>query len=371
MTTIMADKVEINIEDGKWRLYNLEGANSLSPFFYTVRGTRLLYYVVRFGEARQLPGDVLSADYVKAVVVGFDEKSKRWLLGLQVQLTETEKPRFVELVHWPEGDEEQAGADGHKAGRILAEYIGCPLKLFGVKKATAAQSTATGTLPRVTGPLEPHRRVDIEPQRARLKAEAIPLPISAGGLWLGAMRNGYTLRISKEAEQSKEPGEAPAYNQCVIDKESQTVRLMPQTGLLGAFLGPQGRSIKFSEVRNVELRHSLLHESSTRKDEDGLDVDITKTKELFGIYLTLADESLLLAQLQHVATSELTRHRAKTKTLMDGDFNAENEMAYLRLHQREQKRHDEAVEFTESTAYVIAGAINRPLVKTEVGEEPV
>jgi hypothetical protein len=157
----------------------------------------------------------------------------------------------------------------------------------------------------------------------------------------------------------------------VIDKDSQTVRLMPPTGLLGAFLGPGGRSIKFQDLKNVELRHAVLHESSTKRGDDGMDIDVTQKRDLFGIYLTLKDETLLLIQLQHVSSTELAGHKVKTRTLMDTDYDAEKEMAYLRQHQRDQSHHDDIAEFIEDAAYVVAAATGRSLVRTEVGEERV
>jgi hypothetical protein len=365
MVSIIAEEVEINIEEGKWRLYNLQGLNSLSPFFHTVRGTRLLNYVARFGEPRGLPGTVLSGDYVRSVIVGFDEKRKRWLLGIHVMMANEEKPRFVELVRWPEGETEQYGIDSHKAGRILAEYIGCPLKLFGVKKVVIAEGAQRGP----TGPLEPHRRTDLDPTRVRFRADSVQLPVQADGVWIGAVHNSLVLRLSKETEQVKTGGEAPAFSQCVIDKDARTVRLVPPTGLLGAFLGPQGRAIRFQDIRNVERRHTIVHESSLKKDADGTTTDVTQTKELFAIYLTLAEESVLLAQLRHVATSELARHRAKTKTLLDTDYDAEQEMAYLRQHQADQQHHDQVAELAESAGLVIASAVGCPLVQTEIGDE--
>ncbi len=170
MANLFADGVEINIEDGHWRLYNTDGANSLSPFFDTLRGTGLMQYVPKFAEARGLPGTVLASDYIKAVVVGFDEQHKRWLLGLHLLVKDEEKPRFVELVRWPVGEDQEAATNSHQAGRILAEYIGAPLKLFGAKKTPLAQADGTKR-PGVTGPLQPHHRVDIDPQRIKLKVD--------------------------------------------------------------------------------------------------------------------------------------------------------------------------------------------------------
>jgi hypothetical protein len=365
MATLFADGVEINIEDGHWRIYNLEGANSLSPFFDVLRGTGLINYVTSFGDSRRLPGNVLATDYVKAVVVGFDERHNYWTLGLHIQDKPADKPRFVELVHWPAGESEKYGAESHQAGRILAEYTSCPLKLFGVKKAPVATPDKRSTM---TGPLVPHRRSDIDVQRVRIKAETVKLPISMAGVWVGGARNNITLRVSRDADQAKNGIESPAYNQVVIDRESQTVRLLPPTGLLGVFLGPQGRTLKFQEVRNVELRQATTHESSIQKDEDGMAVDTTLTHHLYGVYLTIANESLLLIQMQHVRASELTRHRAKVglSAVSKGSmYDAEQEMGYLRQHQADQNQQDAIQAFAESAAYVIATGLGRPLVLTE------
>src|SRR5258708_7307006 len=181
MTTLFADGIEINIEEGHWRLFKLQGANSLSPFFDVLRGTGLINYAPAFGDARGLPGTVLAGDYVKAVVVGFDERHNRWTLGLHVQTQIDPQARFVELVHWPVGDDEKFGAESHLAGRVLAEYATCPLKLFGAKKTPL--NRPDGTLRSgVTGPLEAHRREDMDLPRVRLKAEEIQLPITRSGI---------------------------------------------------------------------------------------------------------------------------------------------------------------------------------------------
>ncbi len=113
MTTLFADDIEINIEEGHWRLFKLQGANSLHPFFDALRGSGLIEYATAFGDARGLPGTVLAGDYVKAVVVGFDERYNRWTLGLHVQTQLDEKARFIELVHWAAGDDEKFGSESH------------------------------------------------------------------------------------------------------------------------------------------------------------------------------------------------------------------------------------------------------------------
>src|SRR5258708_6435633 len=131
MTTLFADDIEINIEEGHWRLFKLQGANSLHPFFDVLRGSGLIEYATAFGDARGL-----------------------------------------------------------------------------------------------------------------LKAESIQLPITRSGVWIGTTRDTLNMRLSKEADQGKGLFEAPAFNQFVFDRPTQVIRLMPPTGLLGGFLGPQGRVIQ-------------------------------------------------------------------------------------------------------------------------------
>lgn len=367
MANLFADGVEINIEEGKWRLYNTAGANSLSPFFYVIRGTRLLNYVSRFGEARGLPGDVMAADYVQAVVVGFDEKIKRWRLGIQVVFKEGEKPRFIELVHWPEGEDEQYAVDSHRAGHVLAEYIGCPLKLFNVKKVTTAVQAEGRATKSSTGPLMPRQQIDLDLHRVRLRAERIGLPISQGGVAISSIRNGISIRIPKSADAPQPGEEIPVYNQCIVNKDTHTVRLMPPS-LLGGFLGPAGRTIPFDAIKNVELRHSVIQKTQVEKDDGGLAVDLTQSSHLYAIYLTLNEEALLLTQMRHTPKSEIAQHRVKVKTLTDGDYNVEQQMAYLRLQQQEQQQHDKLAEFMESAAFVIAAAVDRPLVKSDLDD---
>jgi len=62
---------------------------------------------------------------------------------------------------------------------MLAEHLGCPLKIFGAKKLpqpAPADLSRSG----VTGPLVPHKREDIGPQRVKLFAQSVKLasPVS-------------------------------------------------------------------------------------------------------------------------------------------------------------------------------------------------
>src|SRR4051812_43286809 len=206
MANLFADGIEINIEEGHWRLYNMEGANSLSPFFDVIKGKGLVNYAPAFGQAADLPGTVLACDYLHAVAVGYDVKRNRWVLGLHVQMNQMDAPRFVQLVQWSVGDEDKFGAVCHQTGRILAEYIGCPLKLFGPKKTSLTQQD--GSYRRgATGSLEMTRKTDmLEKHRVQFKAELLELPITGNGLWVGGSRNSITLKINKEAEQDTHGG---------------------------------------------------------------------------------------------------------------------------------------------------------------------
>jgi hypothetical protein len=193
---------------------------------------------------------------VRAVVIGYEEKSRRWLLGFHIARDESDKSRWLELVHWPSGENEMHAHAAQQARRELAEHIGCPLKIFGAKKLpqpAPADLSRSG----VTGPLVPHKREDIGPQRVKLFAQSVKLPAQYPGIWLGRAKGGVTLRLAKEAA-AKSGGVAPSFNQCVIDPEEGTIKLIPPTGLLGTFFGgQQGRAIKTSDVRNVELRHTI------------------------------------------------------------------------------------------------------------------
>lgn len=369
MPDLYADGVEINIESGHWRLFNMQGTNSLTPFFTALRGEGMVRYTPAFGEKRGLPGDVLAVDYIKAIVVGYHEQRNRWLLGLQVAIYENEQPRFVELVGWPDKPDPQYSVDSHTAGRVLAEYLSCPLKLFGVKKA--AQSGQFNARATVTGPAVAHQRTDVDPVQVKSKARSISLPLTHGEIWLGTVnKNQLTLRLPKEVtKEEKTRGEAPAYNQCVIDPNSHTVRLVPPTSLLGSFFGPQGRSIKFEGIRNVEHRHSIVNESRLERGDDGLAVDVTTTTHEYAVFLTLSDENLLLLRLTHVTSSDLRRRRIKVMPGGGDPSKVEADMLHMRQLQRDQVLHDRVAQFTESAAYVIAATLDKAVARTSVGED--
>ncbi|HEX3054222.1 MAG TPA: hypothetical protein VHP83_26440 [Aggregatilineaceae bacterium] len=359
MTTIPADEVEITIQHGFWELIPNGDTLSRQPVFQVSRGSGVMEYTPAFGQNHRLPGTVLSVEYVRAVVIGYDEKTRRWMLGFHIARTTNDPPRWLELVRWPPGDNMTHGAAAQQAGRTLSEHIGCPLKIFGAKKlARPLAPTATGG---VTGPLVPHKREDVGPQQVKLLAQSIHLPLEYPNMRLEKTRSGLVLRLGKESNTPKR-GVTPSFNQVSIDQS--TIRLMPPTGLLGSFLsGQQGRAVKTSDVRNVEFRHSVLKEAVTKEDSQGLITESMITTHLWEIYFTLPDESLLIAQTSHTTSSELSHHRA---TALNDKFavDPESGIEYLRKHQADQEAYDAASGWAESVALVIASTLGTRLVKT-------
>jgi hypothetical protein len=184
-------------------------------------------------------------------------------------------------------------------------------------------------------------------------------------MWLGRARSGVTLRLAKDATTGKKGDVAPSFNQCVIDPEQGSIRLLPPTGLLSFLSGQQARTISAGDVRNVELRHTVTRRSMPKQQEHGVITEITHITYTWDVYLTLPDESVLLAQTSHTTTSDLSRRRA-TST---GEYSAvdlEAGIEYLRQHQMDQQAYDTALGWAESAALVIAGTLGVRLVKTEV-----
>lgn len=369
MVRIAALDYEIFAEEGTWGLIPTgDEVLSTLPVFEVTRGGGVMEYTPAFGEAHSLPGTVLSLEYVRAVVIGYDEKARCWMLGFHVARTQQDKPRWLELVRWPAGVNEVYAASAQQAGRELAEHVGCPLKVFGAKKLPRRQpsgSARTG----VTGPLVPHQREDIGAQRVRLFAQSVTLPAQYPSIWLGRGRNGITLRLAKDAAHAGKGDIAPAFNQVVFDPKQERIRLIPPTGLLGTFLGGQrGRELPFSSVRNIELRHTITRSYVPQQEDKDLITEITFTNYSWEVFLTLADESLLLAQTTHATSSELSRKRATVGDKFS--VNSKAGIEYLRQHKADQEAYEAAENFTWTVAIVIADTLEVNVVKTQVEEEP-
>jgi len=363
MTSLHADGLEIVLNDESFQLLpGDEDRLTRYPLFEALRGAGVLDYAADFGAAHHLPGTVLSVEKVRDVVIGCEPKAQRWLLGLHVQLDRDAKAQWVELVRWPLGEDALYGRAAQQAGRHLAEMVGCPLKIFGAKKLPEAGPIAA---PRsgITGPVEPHTREDITPERVRVYANSVRFPVQYPGMWLGQAKDGVTLRLAKDVSKGKR-AETPSYSQCTVNPESGQIKLVPPTGLLGAFFGgPQGRTIPVSQTSNVELRLSIGRESVSQQAQDMI-TEVTHTTYTWGVYLTLKDESLLLAQTAHATSSELSRQRAMAGDKFAVDPRAT--MEYLRLHQADQDAYEAAETFAHTVAVVLARALNTRVVKTQV-----
>ncbi len=361
MTTIAAEGYEIAVQDGVWALIPDESVAHL-PVFEARRGAGVIKYRAGFGAAHRLPGTVLSVDYVQAVILGYEMREQCWLLGLHIAAHGEEKARWIELVRWPPGENMRDAAAAQQAGRALAEHIGCPLQIFGAKKLARPVAGSGGA----TGPLVPHRREDVGPERVKLAARNIRLPLDGPTAWLGQAHDQLLLRQSKPSASERRKGRiAPAFNQAIFDTRANEVRLVPATGLLGTLFGGQrARTIPLAEVRNIELRQSVLEEGTQRELDDGVVVDVTLTTTLWEIYLTLRDESVLLAQAAHMTTSDLSRQHVPSSDKFHVDLRAGIE--YLRQHEADQAAYDRARNWAEAAATVIASALNVSLVKTEV-----
>ncbi len=364
---IQADQTEIDIRDGSWRLYPT-GPDVLSriPVFKATRGSGVIEYEAEFGEARGLPGTVLSVEFVQAVVLGYDGKTHRWLLGFHLARRAEDKPRWLELVSWPPGANTVHAAAAQQAARELAECVGCPLKIFGAKKL--AQAPAPGqTRSGATGPLGPHTREDIDPQRVKLFAQSVALPLQYPGVWLGAGHSDITLRVARDQSTGKRGEEAPAFVQCVFDLERHMIRLQPPTGLLTGFFGSRrGRELSTDQVRNVELRHIITRDHTTKPGKGSLATEITHLHYTWGVYLTLPDESLLLLQTSHSTSSDLLRKRASVGDKFAVD--SKGGIKYLRQHQEDQAAYEQAETIARTVGIIIANALGVHLVKTQVDD---
>lgn len=363
---IQADNVEITVEDGYWRLYERTENFLPSLLFEVLQGRGYLQYSSTFGQKVGLPGMKLSASYIRAVVIGYEPKVLRWMLGFHLSKEPDEKPQWLELVRWQSAPNQEYASDVQHAGRLLAEYLGCPLKIFGVKRLPQQ--------PRKTGPIEEHIRNDIAPSQIQRKMQNINLPLEHGGLWLGSGRgNKLTLRNVGNSRDSA--GKiAPSYQLVEFNADKRVIKLVPPTGLLGAFLGGlRGREIAFEDVRNVELRYVIDTVSTTKSEKDSdMLTDVSTTRRTWGVYVTLEDENLLLTVTGHTTDSELTRQRLQTMSSgstkrATSEFTAN--VHYYRKVAGHKQQLQLAQDFAESVAYVVASKLKCRLVHTQLGEE--
>jgi hypothetical protein len=351
--------MEIEIADNKWRLFDFY---SLTPQFEMLRGDGVMRYTADYGEAHGLPGTQLSTQYVRAIVVGFDTKTQVWRLGLHVSERPGQNPSWIQLAKWPSGNSREIADNAQRAGRVLAEYANCPLKLFGIKQTPTKHKT---------GPLVPHERKDVPLSSVQSMAAQFSLPMEYPGMWLGRSPNGVMLKLAKDLTGGKAGEDAPPYQSCEVDKSKRVIKLLPPTGLLGAFFSTPGRQVRFDDVRNVEYRHTLIETTDFVKSQsdDNMMTEMLHKRFLWEVYLTLEGESLLLSHTHHESTSELDRTRVSDIAGTKFDTNYDIAVDYYRQHERDQQEKDEAERWTRGLALHLAADIGVKLVETEIGTD--
>ncbi|MCI0712318.1 MAG: hypothetical protein L0154_19345 [Chloroflexi bacterium] len=357
-TSVRSAENEIEIAENHWRMFDFY---SLSPEFEVVRAGGLLRYTAKYGEAHGLPGTRMSAQYVRAVVAGFDPKAQLWRLGLHVSEKPGQQPVWIELTYWEPAQSTEASEAAPRVGRVLAEYLGSPLKLFGVKKPATEHKT---------GPLVPHKREEIPVNSAQAMARQLQLPVQVPGMWLDMGRNGAHLRLDKNLTQGK-PGEiAPAYQNVEVDVEKGMVKMLPPTGLLGAFFTTPGRQIKFDEIRNVEYRHTQMDVAQVKEsDSDNMLTEIRNKHHAWEVLLTMPGESLLIVRTTHVTEGDIQSRRVTDVGGSKFDTNFELGVDYYRKYEEDQRQMEEAGHFARSAALLFASSIGVKVVQTEIGTD--
>lgn len=145
------------------------------------------------------------------------------------------------------------------------------------------------------------------------------------------------------------------------------IRLQPPTGLLTGFFGSRrGRELSTDQVRNVELRHIITRDHTTKPGKGSLATEITHLHYTWGVYLTLPDESLLLLQTSHSTSSDLLRKRASVGDKFAVD--SKGGIKYLRQHQEDQAAYEQAETIARTVGIIIANALGVHLVKTQVDD---
>jgi len=370
MEHLAADGVDIAIDKIRWRVFEGSQGYTLSPLFQYSRGDGVLHYTPDYGKQIGLPGDRLSVDYVRAVLVGYHAKSQRWLLGLHVAQGD-EAPIFKVLVRWPISNPDDHGHDVRMAARTLSRFLSCPLKVFGEKKLP--KPTDDPTRSGVTGPLDPHVRRRIDLNEVKQHAIDIELPVEGPNFQINTSRSGLTLKLTKQPSGGDGESDSPVFNLVEFNFKQKRVKLIPPTGLLGSFLSGAAKEIEFQDVHNVEHRYIISEVASNVPARDGsYMVEQLTNRHIWGLYLTLSDESLLLLRASFIQSSDLIQSRV---TMVGGgnklDTNAAEGVKYFKQHVEEQERIDEINNATLYAAYLVANALGRHIVKTEVGSSQI
>jgi len=366
MQTIQAEGIDIELDRDHWLLYEAVGGHTISPLFKVRRSDNVMFYNPNFGKKAGLPGDKLSIEYVRAVLVGYQESSRRWILGVHIAPDANAKPVFCPLVAWSPEDSSVHVEAVRLAARGLALLLTCPLKVFGEKKFPS-KSTVDDTRSGVTGPLEPHLRQRVEKEKVRQLAQEVKLPLEGDGYILRSGRSGPILQVNKKPSGGK--ADAPIFNMVEVNVQQKKVKLIPPTGLLGAFMSSPNKEIAFGQIGNVECRHvkaEITHAIPAPGESKTATIEQYTIRHIWGIFLTLRDESLLLVQTTFTQSPELMQARISSIAGNKFETNSAEGVRYFREHMQEQENIDTYTLNAEQTAYIIAEGIGCHVVKTEV-----
>jgi hypothetical protein len=349
-----------------WRLNKEDELKSTLRFGYAfeaIKGDANLHYRADFSQESNLPGTTLGLRYIQGVLVGYQEKSHHWVLGLYVAETADAKPVFRKLIHWPQSSPQTYAESAKVAARALAIILGVALYIYGDKKDPAPNPGQGRT--GVTGPLQAHHRQKIEAEAVRAAAAAVKLPVQGPGFHLGGLMTALTLRLSRYDHQGKI--EAPHFNLCEIQAKNQVIKLVPPTGLLGAFLGSGGREIPWASIFNLEYRITQAQNIARTEVPTGIKEEISPFHS-WGIYLTLKDESLLLLQASYEQSFKLRQAKNEVVGSSKLETNSAEGLRYFQEQLAEENVIENLAKQSEQVALVIAAAMGKPLIKTEISD---
>ncbi len=118
----------IELNDGKWRLFEVNGFQRL-PLLEAQREGAVLFYRQDFGRIHGLPpGNWITGAQVEQVVVGWAPDQRCWLLGLRLRASAG--ARWCELVRFPPAPRDSYSTQAQRAARALAEVLGSPLRVI-------------------------------------------------------------------------------------------------------------------------------------------------------------------------------------------------------------------------------------------------
>jgi hypothetical protein len=357
------DGYAIEFDENFWRMdrdRDMRTTTTLGYSFEAIRGDHQVHYKESFARNQDLPfGEGLGLRHIRAVLVGWHAASGRWLLGLHIARNEEDKPVFRTLAQWSEAEK---GEEAKQAARALAVLLGVSLNVYGEKKDPTPTREAQRS--GVTGPLEPHLRQKIDLAKIAAYITNLELPILGDGYSLSRSPNGLILKLGKHSGKGKI--EMPVFQMCEFSNKSKSVKLIPPTGLLTSFMRDRSREIVFDKIANVE--HRIIHTSVSQAVKAG---DKTEQEELthlhlWGVYLTLPDESLLLLQASYAESAKLRKSKMELVGSAKLETNSAEGLKYFREHLQEKEMMEQFALQTEQIAYSLAYAVGKHLVRTEV-----